>query len=73
MLGPLHSLYRVIVAVCVLAASLGLGAWLSLALPEVFLGGAGIGLGAALGVIAVIVLLYEPPQPQRRTVRTNRR
>jgi hypothetical protein len=73
MLGPLPSLHRVIVAVCVLAVSLVLGAWLSLALPQVFLGGAGIGVGAALGTVVVIVLLHEPPQPHRRAVRVHRR
>ncbi len=73
MLGPLPPLHRVIVAACALAACLGFGAWLTLVLPDPLLSRAGVGVGAALGVIAVIVLLREPPEPHERRVRVHRR
>lgn len=73
MLGPLPPLHRVIVAMCALAVCLGLGAWLTLVLPDPLLARAGVGLSAALGVIAVVVLLGEPPQPHARRVRARRR
>jgi hypothetical protein len=71
-LGPLPPLYRLIVTVCALSACLGLGAWMSMVLTSPLLAGAAVSVGGALGVLALVVLLREPPQPHRRAVRIDR-
>lgn len=59
MLGPLPTLYRVIVSVCALLACVGLGAWLAFALPVPLLAGAGAGIGAGIGVVTVLLLTHD--------------
>ena len=60
MLGPLPTIYRVIVSVCALLSFVGIGAWLSLLMPEVFVAAVGTGHGHGLGVVAVLLLLHQP-------------
>lgn len=59
MLGPLPTLYRVIVSVCALLAFVGVGAWLAFTLPVPLLAGAGAGIGAGIGVVAVLLLVHD--------------
>lgn len=59
MLGPLPMFYRVAVSICALCAFVGLGIWGAAKLSVAFLPLAGAGVGAALGVIAVLVLLHD--------------
>ena len=59
MLGPLPTLYRVVVCACALAAFVGFGAWLTHTLPGPFLAPAGAGMGAGIGVAAALALLHD--------------
>lgn len=59
MLGPLPTLYRVIVSVFAFLAFVGLGVWLAWLLPESVLASAGTGIGAALGLVVVVLLLHD--------------
>jgi hypothetical protein len=67
-LGPLPTIYRVVVSVCALAVCVGLGAWLTSLLPGPFLAPAGAGIGAAPGVVAVSLLLHDSGHPRQRRV-----
>lgn len=70
MLGPLPTIYRVLVTVSAVLAFMGLGAWLSYMLPGPFLAPAGAGIGAGIGVVAVLLLLHDfEHQHQERPVR----
>ena len=66
MLGPLPFLYRVIVAVVALLAFGGLGAWLANTLPIQHVARAGVGIGAALGILVVALLLHGSTSPTPR-------
>lgn len=59
MLGPLPTLYRVVVATVALLAFVGIGAWISLVLPESFVPLMGAGIGAGIGAVAVLLLLHD--------------
>lgn len=59
MLGPLPTLYRVIVSVCAVLACVGLGAWLAHTLPIPLVAGAGAGIGAGIGVVVVLLLTRD--------------
>jgi sterol desaturase/sphingolipid hydroxylase (fatty acid hydroxylase superfamily) len=59
MLGPLPTIYRVVVSVCALLAFIGLGVWVSLMLPESFVAPMGAGVGAGIGVVVVLLLLAD--------------
>jgi hypothetical protein len=76
MLGPLPKIYRVIVSVCALAACVGLGAWIGTFLTVPVLAGTGAAVGAAIGLVAVALLLHDfpapRPRPNRVHVRTHR-
>ena len=69
MLGPLPTFYRVVVSVCALLSFAGLGAWLSLLMPETFIVSVGTGLGLGLGVVAVVLLLHDSQRQHRHGVR----
>ena len=60
MLGPLPTLYRVVVSVCALLAFVGLGVWTTWLAPDSALASLGTGLGAGLGIVAVVLLLHDP-------------
>lgn len=73
MLGPLPTLYRVVVSVCALAAFVGFGAWLTHTLPGPFLALAGAGMGAGIGVVVVLALLHDSEQRSNRVrIRSHR-
>ena len=61
MLGPLPFLYRVIVAVVALLVFVGFGVWLADVLPVQQLTGAGAGIGTAIGILVVALLLHGSP------------
>lgn len=63
MLGPLPTLYRVIVATIALLAFVGIGVWITLVLPESFVPHMGASLGAGIGAIAVLLLLHDTHHP----------
>ena len=69
-MGPLPRLYRLLIAVLVLALSLGAGVWLAgyLRLP---LGGIGVGLGA--GCLLAWLLTRDFQHHEERPVRIQRR
>lgn len=67
MLGPLPTLYRVIVCLCAFGASVGLGVWAAWLLPGSALAEIGSGVGAALGIIVVLLLLHDPHDPGQQT------
>ncbi|MGH3444693.1 MAG: hypothetical protein ACRDPB_04905 [Nocardioidaceae bacterium] len=75
MIGPLPTLYRAVVALCVLSACAGVGAWLSYSMPGPILAGTGAGIGSAVGVIATFLLLHDfgapggPGNPAPRRIR----
>lgn len=75
MLGPLPTLYRVIVSACAFLAFVGLGVWSAWMLPDSALASIGTGLGAGLGIVVVLLLLHvphPPAGPSRVRVRTPR-
>jgi hypothetical protein len=57
-LGPLPLIYRWIVCVLALLACVGLGAWLAFKLPVSLITG-GAAIGAALGVVVVMLVLHD--------------
>lgn len=59
MLGPLPTLYRVIVSAFAFLAFVGLGVWLAWLMPESALASAGTSLGAGLGIVVVLLLLHD--------------
>lgn len=59
MLGPLPTLYRVIVCVCAFLAFVGLGVWLAWMLPDSGLASTGTSIGAGLGIVVVLLLLHD--------------
>lgn len=71
MLGPLPTMYRVLVAVSTVLACMGIGAWLTYMLPGPLLAPTGAGLGAGIGMVVVLVLLhdFENPHQEPRRVR----
>ncbi len=71
MLGPLPPLYRWLVGAVTLLACVFVGAWLAATLPVPLLAPAGAGIGAALGVVAVVALLHS--QASGRPVRARQR
>ena len=78
MLGPLPTKYRVIVAASALVAFIGLGAWITFTLSGPLLPGGGAGIGAALGLVAVLLLLHDSshrshPRVARARHRADRR
>ncbi|MGZ8743916.1 MAG: hypothetical protein ACXWXO_13445 [Nocardioides sp.] len=64
MLGPLPTFYRVIVSVCALVSFIGIGAWLGHLLPETVLASVGTGIGAGLGVVAIMLLVHDFAHPR---------
>ena len=67
MLGPLPTLYRVIVCVSAFVAFVGLGVWTAWMMPDSTLASAGTGLGAGLGIVVVLLLLHDAREPDSRT------
>ena len=59
MLGPLPTLYRVVVATCAVLACVGVGAWVAGTLPGPLLAGAGAGIGAGFGAVAALLLTHR--------------
>lgn len=60
MLGPLPRLYRYVVLAVVLVGFILLGLWLALQVPAMpTLGLAGVGIGAAAGLVVAFLLLHE--------------
>ena len=62
MLGPLPTYYRVVVSACALLSFVGIGAWLGYLMPDTVLASVGTGIGAGLGVAAILLLLHDPEQ-----------
>ncbi len=67
MLGPLPRLHRWIVCVLALVTCIGVGAWLAFTLPIPVLAGSGAAVGAALGVVVVLLLLHDDESHARGT------
>ena len=67
MLGPLPTLYRVIVCVCAFLAFVGLGVWLAWLLPDSALASTGTSIGAGLGIVVVLLLLHDARDRADRT------
>ena len=65
MLGPLPTLYRVIVCVCAFLALVGVGVWLAWLLPDSSIASMGASLGAGLGIVVVLLLLHDARDPDR--------
>ena len=70
MFGPLPPLYRAFLCLCTLLAFVGLGAALAVALPVEMLARSGAGIGTALGLVFVVLLLRDTgvearPGPRR--------
>lgn len=66
MFGPLPALHRALVALCLLAACAGLGAWVNYSFGESsgpmlagLSAGIGAGIGAAVGIAAAFLLLHD--------------
>lgn len=59
MLGPLPPLYRWVVCILALGACIGFGAWLAFTLPVPLIATAGAAIGAALGMLLVVLVLHD--------------
>jgi membrane protein YdbS with pleckstrin-like domain len=66
-LGPLPRLHRWIVCALALVACIGVGAWLAFTLPVPVLAGSGATVGAALGLVVVLLVLHDGEGPDRGT------
>jgi len=66
-LGPLPTIYRIVVIACALVTCIGVGAWLAAKLPGEGLAGSGAGIGAALGALLAVLLVREF-RPRARAV-----
>lgn len=71
MLGPLPKFYRVAVSVVAITVFIAFGAWAAFTLPVPILAPAGATIGAAFGVLVVLLLLHEP-HPDRAHARVRR-
>jgi hypothetical protein len=58
-LGPLPTLYKVVVCACALLSFVGLGVWFQHLMPDSLVASAGIGAGLGLGVVVVLLLLND--------------
>ena len=67
MLGPLPRLHRWIVCALALVTCIGVGAWLAFTLPIPVLAGSGAVVGAALGLVVVLLLLHDDESHARGT------
>ena len=67
MLGPLPRLHRWIVCALALVTCIGVGAWLAFTLPIPVLAGSGAVVGAALGLVVVLLLLHDGTAHPRGT------
>ena len=66
MLGPLPTMYRVLVSLVVLLLCVGVGAWAAFMLPYHVLVSAGASVGLGVGLVCAYLLLHQPsPQPHR--------
>ncbi len=68
MLGPLPLLHRWLVCALALLACVGAGAWLAATLPGPVVAATGAGIGAALGLVVVLLVLHDervPPEAGR--------
>jgi uncharacterized protein (DUF58 family) len=63
-LGPLPTIYRIVVFACALVACVGVGAWLASMLPGAMLGTRGAGIGAVFGALLAVLLLYPFDRPR---------
>lgn len=63
MLGPLPTLYRVVVCLCAFGAFVGVGVWLAWLMPDSVLASVGTGLGAGLGIAVAVLLAHDPRHP----------
>ena len=71
MLGPLPPLHRWIVCSLVLLVCVGLGAWLAWTLPIPLVAPMGACVGAALGVLRMVLLVHDgSPRARDRSRRT---
>lgn len=59
MLGPLPTLYRVVVCALAFLAFVGLGVWLARLMPDSALASVGTSLGAGLGIVVVLLLRHD--------------
>ena len=59
MLGPLPTIYRIVVIGCALVTCIGVGAWLATMLPGPMLAGGGAGVGAGFGALLALVLVHD--------------
>jgi hypothetical protein len=65
-LGPLPPLHRVVVSVVVIGLFIALGAWSAFMLPVEVVAGVGVAAGAAVGGLALYVLVHDfQSQPVR--------
>lgn len=67
MLGPLPTLYRVIVCMCAFLVFGGLGVWTARLMPGSTVASVLTGLGAGLGIVVVLLLLHDPRDRDHRT------
>lgn len=73
MLGPLPTLYRVVVTLTALLVFVGGGAWAAYTLPYPILISAGASVGLAVGAVATYLLLHtSAPRVQPHRVRRGR-
>ena len=59
MLGPLPTIYRIVVIACALVVCVGVGAWLAATLPGPMLAGGGAMLGAGFGALLAMLLVHD--------------
>ena len=59
MLGPLPTIYRIVVIACALVVCVGVGAWLAATLPGPRLAGRGAMLGAGFGALLAMLLVHD--------------
>ena len=64
MLGPLPTIYRIVVIACALVTCVGVGAWLAAMLPGPMLAGGGAGLGAVFGALLAVLLVHPVDRPR---------
>ena len=68
MLGPLPTMYRIVVIACTLVVCMGVGAWVASRLSDANLAAQGAWVGAGFGAVLALLLVHDVDRSGPRAV-----